>query len=378
MRERRGAHARLPRPRGGGARRRCSRRTRTSSTTTSRQCAASSRRVRIKGDYDRALWLLRRAEEVWAERWPERGPLIVEVRHRRRHGRDRRRDRRDARGSARARRRRRHDRPVPAADGAPSAARPLGAARLASAASARPASRWASAPSSPARSCARPIAPRSSSSRPPAPCAPARCDRGGACRPARRTARRWLALSAGRATAMTPAVWRPGCPVAAVRPAPRHVDLRRLRRAPRIAARWWSTAMPRRPWCRSSGSSTPLASRSGASADRGLRRLRLPLDRGRQHVRLQLPQRDRLGALVASTRTGGPSTSIRSRIRTSRPDGTHQPPRLAGVPRSRPRRARTGRGRRRRRGHARVRAHRLGLGRSLERPARLPALLSGR
>jgi lipoic acid synthetase len=34
-------------------------------------------RVRIKGDYDRALWLLRRAREVWHERWPERGPLIV-------------------------------------------------------------------------------------------------------------------------------------------------------------------------------------------------------------------------------------------------------------------------------------------------------------
>ena len=34
-------------------------------------------RVRIKGDYERALWLSRRAEEVWDERWPERGPLIV-------------------------------------------------------------------------------------------------------------------------------------------------------------------------------------------------------------------------------------------------------------------------------------------------------------
>ena len=34
-------------------------------------------RVRIKGDYDRALWLLRRAREVWDERWPERGPLMV-------------------------------------------------------------------------------------------------------------------------------------------------------------------------------------------------------------------------------------------------------------------------------------------------------------
>jgi lipoic acid synthetase len=34
-------------------------------------------RVRIKGDYERALWLLQRAREVWDERWPERGPLMV-------------------------------------------------------------------------------------------------------------------------------------------------------------------------------------------------------------------------------------------------------------------------------------------------------------
>jgi lipoyl synthase len=34
-------------------------------------------RVRIKGDYDRALWLLRRAREVWGTHFPERGPLIV-------------------------------------------------------------------------------------------------------------------------------------------------------------------------------------------------------------------------------------------------------------------------------------------------------------
>jgi len=34
-------------------------------------------RVRIKGDYDRALWLLRRAREVWDTHFPERGPLIV-------------------------------------------------------------------------------------------------------------------------------------------------------------------------------------------------------------------------------------------------------------------------------------------------------------
>jgi lipoyl synthase len=34
-------------------------------------------RVRIKGNYDRALWLLRRAREVWDEHFPERGPLMV-------------------------------------------------------------------------------------------------------------------------------------------------------------------------------------------------------------------------------------------------------------------------------------------------------------
>ena len=34
-------------------------------------------RVRIKGDYERALSLLRRAREVWDEHWPERGPLMV-------------------------------------------------------------------------------------------------------------------------------------------------------------------------------------------------------------------------------------------------------------------------------------------------------------
>jgi lipoic acid synthetase len=33
--------------------------------------------VRPKGDYDRALVLLRRAREVWSERWPERGPLMT-------------------------------------------------------------------------------------------------------------------------------------------------------------------------------------------------------------------------------------------------------------------------------------------------------------
>jgi lipoyl synthase len=34
-------------------------------------------RVRIKGDYDRALWLLQRAREVWAEHFAVRGTLVV-------------------------------------------------------------------------------------------------------------------------------------------------------------------------------------------------------------------------------------------------------------------------------------------------------------
>jgi lipoyl synthase len=34
-------------------------------------------RVRIKGDYERALWLLQRAREVWAEQFPERPALVV-------------------------------------------------------------------------------------------------------------------------------------------------------------------------------------------------------------------------------------------------------------------------------------------------------------
>ena len=40
-------------------------------------CRRIQPKVRIRGDYDRALWLLARAKEVWAERWPERGPLLT-------------------------------------------------------------------------------------------------------------------------------------------------------------------------------------------------------------------------------------------------------------------------------------------------------------
>lgn len=34
-------------------------------------------KVRIKGDYDRALHILQRAKELWAEHFPERGPLLT-------------------------------------------------------------------------------------------------------------------------------------------------------------------------------------------------------------------------------------------------------------------------------------------------------------
>jgi lipoic acid synthetase len=40
-------------------------------------CRRIQPKVRIKGDYERALTLLRRAREIWAERYPERGPLLT-------------------------------------------------------------------------------------------------------------------------------------------------------------------------------------------------------------------------------------------------------------------------------------------------------------
>ena len=40
-------------------------------------CRRIQPKVRIKGDYERALALLRRASEMWAERYPERGPLLT-------------------------------------------------------------------------------------------------------------------------------------------------------------------------------------------------------------------------------------------------------------------------------------------------------------
>ena len=40
-------------------------------------CRRIQPKVRIKGDYERALHLLRRAKEIWAERWPERDPLLT-------------------------------------------------------------------------------------------------------------------------------------------------------------------------------------------------------------------------------------------------------------------------------------------------------------
>ena len=127
-------------------------------------------------------------------------PADGQVGHRRRHGRDGRRDRRDARRPARARRRRRHDRPVPAADRAPPAARPLGAARLVP-----PLPRGRRADGLRLRLLRPPralVLPRrgAAARRHAASCAPARCD-CGARRPALRITRRWrrsAPRSAGR------------------------------------------------------------------------------------------------------------------------------------------------------------------------------------
>jgi lipoic acid synthetase len=40
-------------------------------------CRRIQPKVRIKGDYERALALLRMAREMWAERYPDRGPLLT-------------------------------------------------------------------------------------------------------------------------------------------------------------------------------------------------------------------------------------------------------------------------------------------------------------
>lgn len=40
-------------------------------------CRRIQPKVRIKGDYDRALHLLRRAKEIWEERHPDRAPLLT-------------------------------------------------------------------------------------------------------------------------------------------------------------------------------------------------------------------------------------------------------------------------------------------------------------
>ena len=57
--------------------RRCSRPAPTSSTTTSRPAAGSSRSSASRATTTARSWLLRRAKQVWAERWPERGPLMT-------------------------------------------------------------------------------------------------------------------------------------------------------------------------------------------------------------------------------------------------------------------------------------------------------------
>ena len=116
-----------------------------------------------------------------------------EVGHRRRHGRDRRRDRRDARATcART--------ASTSSRSASTCSRPSGTCRSTAGSPLDSFRRFREAGRAdglrlrllPARSCARPTAPRSSSSRPRAPCAPARCDSPRRPPPSRRTTHRWL------------------------------------------------------------------------------------------------------------------------------------------------------------------------------------------
>jgi hypothetical protein len=72
--------------------------------------------VRPKGDYRKALDLLDRAKDVWAELSPGAAAAADQERHHRGDGRDRRGRGRDHARSARPPRRRGHDRPVPAAE----------------------------------------------------------------------------------------------------------------------------------------------------------------------------------------------------------------------------------------------------------------------
>ena len=147
---RRGAHARLPRRRGGGPRARCWPSGRRSSTTTSRPCGACTGACAApRRRYDSGAL-------ASAAREGDRRLLRADqVGNHRRARRDERRDRRDDARPAGARRRRGHDRPVPAALRRSTRRSTAGCIRTSSAGSASRARRSASARSSPARSSAR-------------------------------------------------------------------------------------------------------------------------------------------------------------------------------------------------------------------------------
>ena len=331
-------------------------------------------RVRIKGDYDRALWLLRRAREVWDERWPERGPLMVKsgivagmgetddeivetLADLRAHGVD------VVTIGQYLQPTERHlplDRWVPLDSFRRfrEAGEQMGFGSVFAGplvrSSYRAEEQQLAATRRPARRRAVIAAP---AALPPyhAQVAP---------------------LSPAQRKAMTPSVWRPGCPVA----------LSELRRVT-ITYVGFDGRAHRGALVVNRSVAAPVARVFGElyAARFAIRRM-VPIEAyGGDDFRSI--EADNTSAFNCRNATGG-STLVGARLRPrDRPRPArepvrlgrpHEPPRLAPLPRSRARGRTPGRDHRRRRGHARVRAHRLGLGRPLERHPRLPAPLGQR
>ena len=165
-REGRGAHAGLPRRRGGGAAdgaRGATRRLQPQHRDGPPPARAHARR---EGELRQGALAAARAKEIADY------PVLTKSRDHRRPRRDERRGRRDDARPARARRRRRHDRPVPAAVARSTRRSTAGCTPTSSAGSASRARRSASARCSPARSCARATARTSSATRPRPAAAP--------------------------------------------------------------------------------------------------------------------------------------------------------------------------------------------------------------
>ena len=175
---------------------------------------------------------------------------------------------------------------------------------------------------------------------------------------------------------MTPSVWRPGCPVA----------LSELRRVT-ITYVGFDGRAHRGALVVNRSVAAPVARVFGElyAARFAIRRM-VPIEAyGGDDFRSI--EADNTSAFNCRNATGGSNWSehaygraidldpAREPLRLERPDGA---PRLAPLPRPRARRRTQGRDHRRRRRDARVRAHRLGLGRPLERHPRLPALLGQR